>query len=200
MAVVIPVYFDYASALCFIAQALAPQLESDLDITFDWRPVQIAAHHPGWRKGEPLGAEARSKIERVAAETGVAVRIPDHWLDSRAALEGAIFARAHERLRDYHARVFEAAFVGGEDIADRYVLTRIARDSGLPVGEFMQSLATRAYGDELAVSTNEATRLGVAGYPTFFLGEFPLTGIHPLETMRLLLQRYIERVAPRSLH
>jgi hypothetical protein len=40
----------------------------------------------------------------------------------------------------------------------------------------------------------------VAGYPTFFLGEFPLTGIHPLETMRLLLQRYIERVAPRSLH
>ena len=200
MAVVIPVYFDYASSLCFIAQSLAPRLETELGITFDWRPVEIAARHPGWRKGAPLGAEVRSRIERVAAETGVAVRVPDRWLDSRAALEGALFARARDRLRDYHARVFEAAFVTGEDIADRYVLTRVARDSGLPIGDFMQGLATRAYAGELATSINEAARLGVVGYPTFLLGEFPLTGIHPLETMRLLLERYIERLAPRSLH
>jgi predicted DsbA family dithiol-disulfide isomerase len=197
---VVPVYFDYASTLCFVAHTLALQLEKELDVVFDWRPVEIAARHGGWKKGHCLDADTRANVERVAAETGVAVRVPDHWLDSRAALEGALFARDRDRLRPYQARVFESAFVAGEDIADRYVLTRIARDCGLPIGDFMQSLATRHYGAARAESMREAARLGVVGYPTFLLGELPLAGIQPLETMRLLLARYVERAAERPLH
>jgi hypothetical protein len=29
------------------------------------------------------------------------------------------------------------------------------------------------------------------GYPAFILGDFPLIGIQPIETMRLLLRRFI---------
>jgi predicted DsbA family dithiol-disulfide isomerase len=126
--------------------------------------------------------------------------VPDQWLDSRAALEGALFARERDRLRPYQARVFEAAFVAGEDIADRYVLLRIARECDLPIGEFMQSLATRRHAAALAESAREAARWGVVGYPTFLLGELPLAGIQPLETMRLLLARHVERAAIHSLH
>jgi predicted DsbA family dithiol-disulfide isomerase len=200
MPIVVPVYFDYASSLCAIAASIGAQLEADLDVTFDWRPVEIAAQYPHWKKGDRVGDETRAKIARVSAETGVPIAVPERWLDSRAALEGAFFARAHGRFCAYHERVFIAAFASRDDIADRRVLTRIAQESGLPVGEFMMALATRAHAPELSASVEEARRLGVVGYPTFLLGELPLTGIQPIETMRLLFQRHIERSRDRLLH
>ena len=200
MPVAIPVYFDYASSLCFIAAQIGRQLETELGCVLDWRPVSIAARHPEWAPGSPVDASARARIERVAAETGVALRIPQHWPDSRAALEGALFARDHHGFREYHDRVFAAAFIDGKDIADRQVLTEIARDCGLPMGDFMLSIATRARAGELAATAAEAARHGVAGYPAFLLGDFPLVGIQPLETMRLLFQRHLARWSERTLH
>jgi hypothetical protein len=33
----------------------------------------------------------------------------------------------------------------------------------------------------------------VLGYPTFILGDFPMIGIQPIESMRLLLGRFIRQ-------
>jgi len=46
----------------------------------------------------------------------------------------------------------------------------------------------------------EAATFGVVGYPTFMLGAFPLIGIQPDETMRLLLQRYIDQTRKQVAH
>jgi hypothetical protein len=39
----------------------------------------------------------------------------------------------------------------------------------------------------------EADRLSALGYPAFILGDFPLIGIQPIATMRLLLRRFIDQ-------
>ncbi len=195
--VVVPVYFDYASSLCYIAWRITLQLEAELDVVTRWRPVQIAAQYPQWRKGGLIGDDTRAKIERVAHETGIAVRIPERWLDSCAALEGAVFAEEHGPAVPYHAAVFAAAYERGEDIGDRMVLVRAATDAGLPVGRFRESLATRRAAPRLAAIRAEAQQLGVVGYPTFFLGDFPLTGIQPYETMKWLIARHLERTRAR---
>jgi predicted DsbA family dithiol-disulfide isomerase len=199
MSTVIPVYFDYASSLCYIAAVLGRQLEADLDIVLDWRPVEIAARNAPWKPGDPIDTEARARIERVSQETGVAVLIPARWMDSRPALEGALLAKDRGCFAEYHRRVFAAAFVQGEDIGDRYVLTRIADGVGLPIGDFMMAIATRARARQLAGHAAAAVAHGVTGYPTFLLGEFPLTGIQPLDTMRQLICRYLDRVGGRVL-
>jgi protein-disulfide isomerase len=39
----------------------------------------------------------------------------------------------------------------------------------------------------------EAEEFSALGYPTFILGDFPLIGIQPIESMRMLLGRYIQQ-------
>ena len=48
---------------------------------------------------------------------------------------------------------------------------------------------------DTAANKAEADRFSALGYPSFILGDFPLTGIQPIETMRMLLARFIERRA-----
>ena len=193
MPTLIPVYFDYASSLCYVAWQIMRRLEGDLDVVGRWRPVHIVAQQPAWQPGQRLPDAVRANVERVAREAGVAVRIPARWLDSRAALEGALFAEENDRAAAYHAAVFAAAFEAGEDLSDRAVLVRAAAAAGLPVGSFMECIATRRMAPALTAVAQEARRSGVAGFPTFLLGGFPLTGVQAYDTMKLLVERHLAR-------
>ena len=41
----------------------------------------------------------------------------------------------------------------------------------------------------------EADSVSAIGYPAFILGDYPLIGIQPIETMRLLLRRFVSQRA-----
>ena len=116
--VVIPIYYDYASSLCYVAKKVMEQLEGQLEIELVWKGVQVSRRHPGWKNGEMIGDEAKGKIFRVARETGVTLRVPERWLDSAYALEGAEFARERGKFAAYHNAVFAAVFEEGKDIGD----------------------------------------------------------------------------------
>src|SRR5215813_7538406 len=191
--VIVPIYYDYASSLCYVAKKVMEQLQGKLEIELLWKGVQISRRHQGWKNGEMIGDEAKGKIFRVAHETGVELRVPDRWLDSSYALEGGEFAREHGKFDDYHDRVFAAVFEEGQDISDLPLLLHLAQSIGLPVDELDSALQTGALTAQVKEHEVEAAAFGVVGYPTFMLGEFPLIGIQPAETMRLLIQRYIDQ-------
>ena len=191
--VIIPVYYDFASSLCYVAKKVMEQLDGQLDIELVWKGVQIARRHDGWKNGEMIGDEARGKIFRVARETGVELRVPERWLDSAAALEGAEFARERGRFAAYHQSLFSAIYEAGRDIGDRATLLELVEDLGLPAAEFEHALRAGTFTQRVKDTEAEATTFGVVGYPTFMLGEFPLIGIQPAETMRMMIQRYIDK-------
>jgi len=91
--IVIPVYFDYASTLCYVAWRIVGQLERELDFTALWKGVPISLRNYRTRPGMPLGTLELGKIRNVTAETGVEVEPPARWLDSGKALEGSELAR-----------------------------------------------------------------------------------------------------------
>jgi len=43
----------------------------------------------------------------------------------------------------------------------------------------------------LAARITMADDFSALGYPTFILGDFPLIGIQPIESMRMLIVRYL---------
>lgn len=191
--VIVPIYFDYASSLCYVAKKVMEQLHGKLEIELLWKGVQISRRHQGWKNGEMIGDEAKGKIFRVARETEVELRVPDRWLDSSYALEGAVFAREHGKFNDYHNLIFAAVFEEGKDIGDLPTLLDLAASTGLPKTELEHALKTGTLTEKIKESESEAATFGVVGYPTFMLGEFPLVGIQPAEMMRLLIQRYVEK-------
>ncbi len=198
--VIVPIYFDYASSLCYVAKKVMEQLRDKLEIELLWKGVQISRRHQGWKNGEMIGDEVKGKIFRVARETGVTLQVPDHWLDSSYALEGAEFARKHDKFNAYHDLMFAAVFENGNDIGDLPTLLELAASIGLPRTELAHALQTGAFTQQVKEIETEATTFGVVGYPTFMLGEFPLVGIQPAETMRLLIQRYVEKKAKEIVH
>jgi len=191
--VIIPIYYDYASSLCYVAKQVMEQLDGQLEIELLWKGVQISRRHQGWKNGEMIGDEAKGKIFRIARETGVTLRVPERWVDSALALEGAEFARERGKFVEYHEAVFKAVFADGRDIGDLSILLGIAESVSLSTSELKHALEAGTFTARVKETEVEAARFEVVGYPTFMLGTFPLIGIQPAETMRLLIQRYIDK-------
>lgn len=193
--IVIPVYFDYASALCYVAWRIVGELERELDFTALWKGVPIALRNYRSRPGQPLGEFELGKIRSVAAQTGIAVEPPPRWIDSGPALQGSELAREEGLFTAYHGAVFRAAFEERADIGALDELCAVATSAGLDAGHFRDALERGTMGTRIAENKREADRFAALGYPTFILGDFPLIGIQPKETMRMLLGRFLERRA-----
>jgi predicted DsbA family dithiol-disulfide isomerase len=191
----IPIYFDYASTLCYIAWRIVTPLEDELGFEALWKGVPIATRDFRAKPGRVLGERERQKVLFVAAETGVRVAPPSSWIDSIPALHGSEVARDAGVFRAYHDAVFRAAFDDGADIADPKVLEAIAERSGLDRLKFRAALDSKAMSARLDEHKREADEFSALGYPTFILGDFPMIGIQPVESMRLLLGRYIRQRA-----
>jgi predicted DsbA family dithiol-disulfide isomerase len=191
--VVIPIYFDYASTLCYVAWRIVSELESELEFEALWKGVPIRLRDGASRPGNALGPIERAKVINVIAETGVQVTPPERWIDSDAALHGAELARAANAFAPYRAAVFRAAFEHRRDIADTNVLTDIATGVGIDGEAFLDGLHSHRMAQRLANHKAEADRFSALGYPAFILGDFPLIGIQPIETMRMLIRRFIDR-------
>jgi predicted DsbA family dithiol-disulfide isomerase len=191
----IPIYFDYASTLCYIAWRIVAQLEDELGFEALWKGVPIATRDFRARPGRVLGERERQKVLLVAAETGIRVAPPPSWLDSIPALEGSEVARDAGVFSAYHDSVFRAAFDERADIADAKVLDAIAEHAGIERTAFRAALDSGAMTARIAQHKREADEFSALGYPTFILGDFPMIGIQPIESMRMLLGRFIRQRA-----
>jgi predicted DsbA family dithiol-disulfide isomerase len=198
--ILIPIYFDYASTLCYVAWRIVGELKLELEFDPLWKGVPICWRSHSSRPGNSLGTIERAKIATVAAETGVQVTAPELWIDSDAALMGAEFARQAGVFDEYNDSVFRAAFELGQDISHLDRLAEIAAAAGMNVAAFQQAVELRLTAPQLMANKSEADQFSAVGYPTFMLGEFPLIGIQPKETMRLLLTRFLtqRRRAPQA--
>jgi predicted DsbA family dithiol-disulfide isomerase len=192
--IVIPIYFDYASTLCYIAWRIVDQLEKELGFISLWKGVPIA-----WprsiqsRAGKALSPAELNRVLMVAEETGIKVTPPSLWIDSRAALQGSELARESNVFGTYHEMVFRAAFEQRRDIGQMDVLADLAEVAGMDRECFSADIEARRMAGRLAEHKLEADRFSALGYPTFMLGDFPLIGIQPVETMRMLIERFIEQ-------
>jgi predicted DsbA family dithiol-disulfide isomerase len=193
--VIIPIYFDYASTLCYIAWRIVSELESELGFESLWKGVPISIRDFKARAGNQIGPREYQKVLMVAAETGILVAPPKTWIDSDAALMGAELAREAKVFPAYHAAVFRGAFDRGLDISNREVLAEIAQTAGMDRACFLGDLQTERMAARISDNKREADGQSALGYPTFILGEFPLIGIQPIDTMRLIFSRYLRQRA-----
>jgi predicted DsbA family dithiol-disulfide isomerase len=188
---VVPVHYDFASALCYVAHRSTARLAGflgDLDLELRWTPLELG-RLTGWRAGEPLAPARRANVQRVARELGVALRMPPTWIDARAAAAAAILLEDGPHDAAWRERVFSARFEEGRDVSAPEVLAELASDLGLAFSD--EALEEARV--ELRRRTERAADGDVTGVPTFVLGRWPLGGIQDDDTMRRLLGRFAQR-------
>lgn len=173
--VVVGVYYDFASTMCFVAhravERIAPELR-ELAIRLEWRPLDLT-RLTGWQRGRPFRSDARRRAEIVAFELDVAVAHPPRvWMDSRAASEVALGLSAQSEAK-FRSALWSAVYDRGVDLDGELVRSLLPPTASVPRGEFPR----------LEEETRRGQALGVAGVPSFVLGEWPVGGIQDDATM-----------------
>jgi predicted DsbA family dithiol-disulfide isomerase len=194
---VVPVHYDFASAICHVAHRVTARMAGTLEelgVELRWTPVDLA-RLTGWRRGEPVAGPRRANALRVAAELGVTLRMPAAWGDSRGAGAVAILLEETPREAVWRERVFSACFEAGRPLGEPGLLADLSAGLGADLADDALAEA-RA---ELERRTERAAAADVAGVPTFVLGGWPLGGIQDEHTMRHLLARYAQRARAKSL-
>jgi predicted DsbA family dithiol-disulfide isomerase len=187
----IPVYYDFASTLCYVAHRVMGELAKELDrlgLELAWRPLDLTVL-TGWKRGLALTGPARENTLRVARELGVAVRMPARWMDSREAGAVALALAATPHEPAWRERVFSAIHEEGRGFAEPGELDALARDLRLDLNGLRGSEALAALEQE----SEEARHHQITGVPTFLLDGWPLTGIQQPATMLTLFTRWAEK-------
>lgn len=109
--------------------------------------------------------------------------------NSRPALQASEFAREHHAFNEFHSALFSSYFSQGLDIGSLEVLAQLARDAGLDADAMLEAVRSGTYLPKLRDGQQEATRLGVTGVPTFFIGAGKsVVGAQPLDVFRKVLR------------
>ena len=187
----VPLHYDFASTLCCVAHRSLPTLADELErlrIEFIWTPLDLASLL-GWRRGAAVHAERRQHALDIAAEMGVALRAPTHWIDSRRALAVGLTLGPGPREITWRERVFTAVYDEGRSIESEADLAPLTRELGLELDPH----AVEAGLQSLASHTAAARAAEITGVPTFMIGSWPLGGVQTDETMRLVLRRWADK-------
>jgi predicted DsbA family dithiol-disulfide isomerase len=194
----IPVYFDFASTLCYVAHRVMATMVHDLDalgIELCWSPVDLT-RITGWRRGADVPEPRRHNAERVARELAVPVTVPRVWPDSRAANASLLLVEGAGGGRDaaWRERLWTALFEEHRNLDAPEQVAQLAARAGF---SFAPEDLTRA-AEELERRTLQAAAEEVTGVPTFMLDQWAFGGIQSPETMRSIFERWVQRRTRRT--
>lgn len=187
----VPVYYDFASTLCYVAHRVLERMRPDLealDLELRWSPIDLT-RLTGWRRGDSVEGPGRENALRVAKELEVPVRMPHRWLDSRPASAIALTLAGTDREVRFREQVWSAVYDEGRELEREPWLLELARSLDVDPQQVTGSRGLEA----LEVATLEAKEAEVSGVPTFLFGEWPLGGIQEEQTMSSLFSRYASR-------
>jgi predicted DsbA family dithiol-disulfide isomerase len=205
MALKVTVFSDFVCPFCYIGLETMRKLAPEFGVDLQWRGFEI---HPEW-PAEGIEAEkvyarmmspqARAavwqRISAMAEAVGVRMTPPARLTNSHAALMAAEYAQEEGRGEVFERSVYRAYFEEGANIGDIEVLKKLGAEAGLAPELVAEAARSPKYDLKLKNNALVASRHGVTGVPTFFIGDFPLVGAQSEDVMRQILARASQRLA-----
>jgi predicted DsbA family dithiol-disulfide isomerase len=183
---VIPVYYDFASTLCYVAHRVMERMAGDLErlaIDLVWQPFDLT-RITGWQRGAVVDGARRDNVLRVLGDLDVPARMPARWMDSRALNAVALAVEGTPKEPVWRERVWSAIYEEGRVAESHDDIARLAADLDIDLEVLPDCTA------DLEERTRRAAERGVGGVPTFMLDVWPFAGIQEDRTMRSFLERF----------
>lgn len=187
-------YFDYYSPYSYFVATKLSQIERDLDVNFEWKPVDIVSilHLDEGDCYNPIKRTYVNQDVIHAAEFHDApIAMPDPWpLSSRRALAVSLHLPDNDHRRDFGQKVFAAAWARSLDISDPEVLEQCFVETGANIETFATALAQSNTQSALTeTATTKALEQGVFGVPFFNWHGKKLFGADRLPMLEAWLQQ-----------
>jgi 2-hydroxychromene-2-carboxylate isomerase len=174
-------WYDFASPYAYLTAKRIEAVAGRAGVGVVWRPFLLGPTFAaqGWSTSPfniypAKGRYMRRDVERIAAERGVAWRMPQTFPANSVAAARLALAGPDDRWTGIFSRaVFDAGFGRGENIADHDVLQRIATEVAAPgdATRIVEAASTNEIKQKLRLQSNRAIKLGVFGAPTLICGD-----------------------------
>ncbi len=121
-------------------------------------------------------------VEKYVEDGTLKIEWRDFPYQGQESVNAALAARAAQeqgKFWEYHDLLYENQASPGGFSDDN--LVALAREAGLDVGAFEESLASEEHREAVMASFEEGQRSGITGTPTFVVNGQTLVGAQPIE-------------------
>jgi 2-hydroxychromene-2-carboxylate isomerase len=172
-------FFDVGSPTTYLAWTQLPDLCARAGATLVYRPMLLGAVFQATHNTSPAAVPAKGRymgddMARFARRYGVPFAMnPNFPINTLTLMRGAtgVMTHAPARLEAYLRAVFDALWVGSQNLNDPTIAARVLAASGFEPKEVMGWAGDDAVKATLRATTDEAIARGVFGAPTMFVGE-----------------------------
>ncbi len=191
MTVQVEIYSDYVCPYCVLFETVLDKASSDLDITVDWKPVELRPYPNATLRPEDdyLPDAWKRSVYPLADSLNVSLKLPSISPQpySRLAHEGYRFTEMAGCAAEYNQAVFKAFFQEDRDIGDIDVLMSLAGHIGIDENKFRTALESGRFTDAHNTALAEAAELGVQSVPSVYVNGQSLPLTYDVDALRALL-------------
>ncbi|MGJ0394362.1 MAG: 2-hydroxychromene-2-carboxylate isomerase [Methylocystis sp.] len=170
-------WFEFASTYSYIAAEEVEEKANAANIEVIWRPFLLGPifSGQGWSDSPfnlypAKGAYMWRDMERLCQRKGIAWRRPSAFpRNGLLAARIATALEATDHLPAFVRAVYRENFFQDQDIGDPSILKAVLRNLSLNDEEWVQRATDSRIKVRLRSNTDEATRRGIFGAPSFFV-------------------------------
>lgn len=176
---IVDFWFEFASTYSYLAAARLEDLAADRGVTVRYRPFLLGPIFAaqGWTDSPFNIYRAKGRymwrdMERLCGRYGLPLRRPSIFpQNSVLAARAALVALGEEWGPAFVRAVFAANFAADRNISDRDVLAQVIRDLGQDAEAVLAAAASDPVKQQLRANTDDATKRGIFGAPSFTVGD-----------------------------
>lgn len=174
------VFTDYTCPFCYVGDVRLDRLREDYDLRINWCFLELHPDTPAEGMDTSCLGYPDSKwqqlmdnLSRLAQEEGITFCPQTFTTNSHNSLllAEAVREDGADVFYGLHRRLFEAFFTEGQNIADKTVLEKLAREAGVSSEVLSRAWTDKRYEDRLEQYRAAARELDVSATPTIFFGE-----------------------------
>jgi predicted DsbA family dithiol-disulfide isomerase len=145
-------------------------------------------------KGVPVDVDKMmDHLKATAAKLELELGDRKMTYNSRLAQEVGLWAETKGWGHQFHMEAFKAYFAKGENIAQKAVLLGLIQRSGLDPKEGEIVIDKRLFSDAVDSDWELSRKAGINAVPTFRIGLDRLVGAQSYETLKKMVEKYIDR-------
>ncbi|NDZ17645.1 disulfide bond formation protein DsbA [Variovorax sp. WS11] len=173
---IIDFFFDYGSPTSYLAYVQMPGVAKRTGATINYKPFLLGGVYQATQNRSPMEIPAKrdwmlEDMKFFAKRYGVAFQFNPHFpINTLHLMRGAMYAQREGFLVPYSDAIFKAMWVDAKNLGDVAVIAQTLKDAGLDGRRIIEATQEPAVKDSLKAATEEASKRGLFGAPTVFVG------------------------------
>jgi 2-hydroxychromene-2-carboxylate isomerase len=194
-------YFDCSSPWTYLAFVEILPLSQRQNVEIIWKPILTGGVFNSVNQDvytfrenpNPLKLDYSSNDLNLWAKLReITISMPKIFpVNSVKAMRGCLFAIQQNCLPLFAQKVFEAYWVGGLDISEDIIITKISEEAGLSPEDFKKYIYSQEAKDLLLSNSSQLIEKGGFGSPTFFYHDHMFFGNDRLHLLEEVIRKEI---------